>query len=411
MSLSKLSKQQLIKMLLKSDVKQKKPEIITVDDYKPVPAPRGIRKPVPKPRKSVKQMVQNNEDNIISPPLEFRDKPVPLPRTMIPPPPEFREGYKPTPTPRKYKLIEKPVPAPRTKIEQIAKALKGFTKPYEISIKNNKDPLVQLQNTRKSIESHIKDILTSMKGIKYIETLKVTFEKQSGGEIVSKTAYFNSVAQTIINHTEIADALQLSKQQILNKVAQWISEGSGWSIGSVDNHYLNIVKYQPLKGSNYMILPTELRNSSKGLINIKNDDNEYFRWCHIRHLDPQDKNPQRIKKADKQYIDKLDYSNIDFPVSQKKYNKIEKQNNININVFGYVENQPFPIYVSKEKFENQMNLLLITKGEKRHYVLIKDFNKFMYNQTEHKEIKHFCMYCLQCFNSEKKLTNPPQKTV
>ena len=410
MSLSKLSKQQLIKMFLKSDVKQKKPEIITVDDYKPVPAPRGIRKPVPKPRKSVKQMVQNYEDNIISPPLEFRDKPVPLPRTMIPPPPEFRDGYKPTPTPRKYKPIEKPVPAPRTKIEQIAKALKDFTKSYEISIKNNKDPLVQLQNTRKSIESHIKDILASMEGIKYIETLKVTFEKQSGGEIVSKTAYFNSVAQTIINHTEIADVLQLSKQQILNKVAQWISEGSGWSIGSVDNHYLNIVKYQPLKGSNYMILPTELRNSSKGLINIKNDDNECFRWCHIRHLDPQDKNPQRIKKADKQYIDKLDYSNIDFPVSQKRYNKIEKQNNININVFGYVEKQPFPIYVSKEKFENQMNLLLITKGEKRHYVLIKDFNKFMYNQTGHKERKHFCMYCLQCFNSEKNI-NQSQKTV
>ena len=137
------------------------------------------------------------------------------------------------------------------------------------------------------------------------------------------------------------------------------------------------------------MLPTELRNSSKGLINIKNkDDNECFRWCHIRHLNPQDKNPQRIKKDDKQYIEKLNYLSIEFPVSQKQYNKIEKQNNININVFGYEEKQPFPIYVSKEKFEDQMNLLLITKGEKKHYVPIKDFNKFMYNQTEHKERKH-----------------------
>ena len=135
-----------------------------------------------------------------------------------------------------------PVPLPRTIIKETNKALKGYTKSYEINIKNDKDPLVQLQNTRKGIESHIKDILTSMKGIKYIETLTVTFEKLSGDEIVYKTAYFNSVAQTIINHTEIADALQLSKQQILNKVAQWISEGSGWLIKSVGNHYLNIVK-------------------------------------------------------------------------------------------------------------------------------------------------------------------------
>ena len=52
-----------------------------------------------------------------------------------------------------------------------------------------------------------------------------------------------------------------------------------------------------------------------------------------------------------------------------------------------------------------MNLLLITKDEKKHYVLIKDFNAFMYNQTKHKERKHFCMHCLQCFLSERILVN------
>ena len=51
-----------------------------------------------------------------------------------------------------------------------------------------------------------------------------------------------------------------------------------------------------------------------------------------------------------------------------------------------------------------MILLLITKDEKRHYVLIKDFNKFVYNQSKHKETKYFCMYCLQCFKSESILT-------
>ena len=62
--------------------------------------------------------------------------------------------------------------------------------------------------------------------------------------------------------------------------------------------------------------------------------------------------------------------------------------------------QPFPIYISEEKFEDQMNQLLITKDEKRYYVLTKDFNTFMYSQSKHKERKHFCMYCLQCFSSE-----------
>ena len=107
----------------------------------------------------------------------------------------------------------------------------------------------------------------------------------------------------------------------------------------------------------------------------------------------------------------MDYSGIEFPVTTKQYNKIEKQNEININVFGYEDKQPYPIYVSKERYENCMNLLLITENENKHYVLIKDFNKFMYNQTKHKERKHFCMYCLQCFSSEKVLTNHKENCI
>ena len=188
-------------------------------------------------------------------------------------------------------------------------------------------------------------------------------------------------------------------------MAQWISEGSGWTIQSVDNHYLNIVKYEPMKGSSYIKLPQELRHNNKGLINIKNEDNECFRWCHIRHLNPQETNPQRIKKSDKEYVKNLDYSGIEFPATTKQYNKIEKQNEININVFGYENKKPYPIYISKEKYEDHMELLLTTENKNKHYTLIKDFNRFMFNQTQHKEKKHFCMHCLQCFSSERVLIN------
>ena len=367
--LKNLTKTQLINLILKQNAK-------------PIPKPRTT-KPIPLPRKSVKQMVQDYEENIILPPLEFRDdyKPVPLPRT------------------------KKPVPLPRTRIEEVAKALKGYTKSFEIDIKNNKDPLAQLQNTRKAIENHIISLIGSMKGLKFVETLKVTFKKTVNDKTVYKTAYFNSKPQIIINNTEIPESLQLSKQKILNITAQWISEGSGWTIESVDNHYLNIVQYQPMKGSSYIELPQELKHHRKGLINMKNKDNECFRWCHIRYLNPQDKYPQRIKKSDKEFIKNLDYSGIEFPVATKQYNKIEKQNEININVFGYENKQPYPIYISKEKYEKHMELLLITEDENKHYVLIKDFNRFMYNQTKHEHKKHFCMHCLQCFSSEEVLNN------
>ena len=233
---------------------------------------------------------------------------------------------------------------------------------------------------------------------------KDTIDSKTGKRVsIYKTAFFNGKAKTITKANDIEPELSMSTQEILNVIDKWVSESSGWVIDSINNHYINVTTYKPSHGSSYTELPTELRNPKKGLINMKNKDEECFRWCHIRHLNPQTEHPERIKKGDKQFIEGLNYEGIEFPVSQKHYNKVEKQNSIRINVFGYEKGQPFPIHLSKETFEDQMNLLLITKDEKKHYVLIKDFNVFMYNQSKHKEEKHFCMSCLQCFSSESNL--------
>ena len=68
-------------------------------------------------------------------------------------------------------------------------------------------------------------------------------------------------------------------------------------------------------------------------------------------------------------------------------------NNINISVFGYEKQEPYPVYKSKEKLNNMLNLLLITKRKEQHYVLIKDFNKLMYNQQNTKKNISVCTVC------------------
>lgn len=57
---------------------------------------------------------------------------------------------KPVPAPRTKKV--QPVAARRTQITKTEKALKGYTKSFEILLKSEKDPLVHLQNTRLAIE-------------------------------------------------------------------------------------------------------------------------------------------------------------------------------------------------------------------------------------------------------------------
>ena len=420
--LKKLTKKQLIKLLLKQQAQKprnsiKHEDIIQPpeqfrDTYKPIPPPRTGKwesvKPKPVPRNGVKQMVKEYED-IIQPPEQFRDayKQTPKPRTDRPlkmqnarrPPKPTR---KPPPVPQVEEHITN-VSVP--KIKELNQALKGHAKSYETELQDNLNPLNHFTKTRPQTESHLEDLLKTMKGFKFIETLEVTFEKDTidlkTGKRVSiyKTAFFNGKAKPITKIDDIEPELNMSRQEILNVIDKWVSEGSGWVIDRINSHYLNVTLYKPLNGSSYIKLKAKLGNSRKGYVNLKNEDNECFRWCHIRYLNPQMKDPQRIKRDGKKKVNELNYDGVEFPVSQRHYNKVEKQNSIRINVFGYEDGQPFPIHISKETFEDQMNLLLITKDEKKHYVLIKDFNAFMYNQSKHKDRKHFCMYCLQCFSS------------
>ena len=251
--LKKLSKGQLIKLLLK----QKKSKKVHNHEH----------------------LLDNDlfKGEVAQEPAKPRTDRPPKPTRKPPPPPIHQvEDH----------IINVPVP----KIKKLNRALKGHAKSYGIELQDNSNPLNHFTKTRALVESHLENLLKDMKGFKFIETLEVTFEKDTidskTGKRVSiyKTAFFNGKAKTIIKANDIEHELSMSRQEILNVIDKWVSEGLGWVIDRIDSHYINVTTYTPLHGSSYIELPTELRNPKKGLINIKNKDDECFRWCHIRHL-------------------------------------------------------------------------------------------------------------------------------
>ena len=112
------------------------------------------------------------------------------------------------------------------------------------------------------------------------------------------------------------------------------------------------------------------------MINIQNNDSKCFTWCHVRHLNLVSKNPQKITKEDRVTFKKLNYSGINFPVSKKGYCKIEDLNKTRVNVFSYENKAVFPVYLFDKKFNNCLDLLLMSN----HYVYIQDFNRLMFNK-------------------------------
>ena len=135
---------------------------------------------------------------------------------------------------------------------------------------------------------------------------------------------------------------------------------------------------------------------------IKNiDNNECFKWSLVKFLNSADPNPARITKVDKEFAKMLGFKGTKFPVKIRDIHEIEKNNSINVSVFSYENKEKHAIYVPKKCCEEKyVDLLLIGKEGKRHYVFIKDFNIFMYDHTLYCGKKHSCRYCLQTFSTE-----------
>ena len=53
------------------------------------------------------------------------------------------------------------------------------------------------------------------------------------------------------------------------------------------------MEFAPLKGNAWIPLPKEIEEK-KAVINMKNEDDECFKWCVARALNPVENHPERI---------------------------------------------------------------------------------------------------------------------
>ena len=167
-------------------------------------------------------------------------------------------------------------------ITENSKAFRRYARSYKVETVDSRDPLAQLQSSKSSIKDLFKDLLNQMKVLKYQIAVAVLLSKEKGnGDTEYSSVYFNSLTKTVIN-SEFS--LDKSFQEVLYRINNWINEGSAWVVESINGEYVNISMYSPLIGSCFVELPNELKNSKKGLINFKNNDNKCFLWCHVRYL-------------------------------------------------------------------------------------------------------------------------------
>ena len=84
--------------------------------------------------------------------------------------------------------------------------------------------------------------------------------------------------KALLQPKEIDEALDKAIPNILETLEKWAQRGSWWIVNQVETLWLDIARYQPLRGSSYIPLPAVVRNKM-AVIYVKNKDDHCFHWA------------------------------------------------------------------------------------------------------------------------------------
>ena len=158
--------------------------------------------------------------------------------------------------------------------------------------------------------------------------------------------------------------------------------GSGWTMVAVRRFVVHIVEYRPFVGSSFIPTPKSIAKKN-AIINVYNPNDEMcFVWAILSALYPVEQN-QHVNSLYKYqpYLSTIDVLGLTFSVSVSKVSMFERNNpTISVNILcpcwkWKKEKEIIRRYVTKCSKRNcHINLLLLSLGDKFHYVYIKKMN-------------------------------------
>ena len=212
-------------------------------------------------------------------------------------------------------------------------ALQNFVREFVIDGKNGYDPPTFFE----TVKNLILDIFRENKNtkVKLVLNCKMQRTDLKTGKIIEVDAEFHSEIKTNVEETDEEELLNDMTARINENMANFQRGGSNWVFVKINRLEIHMADWRPIFGSSYISLPEQIKKK-EAVINIKNEDEQCFKWCVTRALNPVEEHPERITKELKQQSERLNWDGLKFPVELKEIKNFEKNNpDISINVFGY----------------------------------------------------------------------------
>ena len=165
--------------------------------------------------------------------------------------------------------------------------------------------------------------------------------------------------------------------------------GSGWVLLSIDSIFMRFAELKVSAGSSYKPLPADVKNR-KAILNMKNNDNECFKWAVTRALNPVKRDGERVTKILHNQAEQFDWMGVKFPASFKDIDVFENLNKISIKVVGWDEetNEVEHLRLPQVKYNKTATLFL----HDEHYSVVVNMSRLA-SKDNNCHTLYYCPYC------------------
>ena len=275
------------------------------------------------------------------------------------------------------------------------------------------DKILSIQEYLALIEKYLRKLINQYKkeGEWKIQLIaEINFISLKPGSDETRVMYTRSDNEEFMNGDDTNEIIKLLSESFLQRFEENLQEkmrGSDFEFDGINFFYYNFNKTSIYRGGSYIDSPKWLKGK-KSTINPRNNDYKCFQYAAtlVLNFDNINNHPEKISKI-RPFIDEYNWKDIDFPTTSNDWKKFELNNKVALNIL-YIPHDTKKIQLADRSKYNlthnkQIILLMITDGEKWHYLVVNNLSRLLRGITSNHNVDFYCLNCFHSYRTKTKL--------